>query len=964
MCVAATGLTALAAPIDSDTLVYLSGSKSGGTVVNEATAADALTIGNVWGTYTQYDEVAAATLCDGVAGEAFANTASLGVNSSRVCIRFSDPGRTSYCHGSFTFECVFKTTSTQTDGPYIFYHQGGWMLQFDGTCSKVWLKYPGWTARGGSPVINDGQWHHLAVVQDLAAGVVDFYVDYSLVSRTAVELGASPSNSEIVLGAFRSSDAALSVLNSRYDEVRLTKRALAPGEFLMSEAMREAMIARTRRNDLVIDADTLVYVPFDTFRFVTDHNVARERNASLPVVDMTMRASTRYDAPGMPLYDSPFHDAATLANATSIHFVTNDTGGTYGSSGYLAMTSGLDYLKDDFTLEIFVKADNRSSLLAYAAGGCIYVFDQLAFYLRWEGDGRTRLCAGDWNGPGYTGNIVDGKWHHLAAVWEQERKTFTYYVDHAKFGSYTCANDLSGYAPTALYINTGHWNAGGNYYNGGDMQYDEFRLTRRALKATEFLSQRQYPVDGDTLYYKGFEKRFGGLQIYGDIDLPVKSIVTGNNVQYGGKFESTNTTAAATLHSAAQDGIAYTNASALYIDKLASDTGGVGGGYILTNSAFVATDDFTFETFFKLDRAPTMQSYFLSMIDTCYVYVSTEGKLMSTVSGFSRHAVPGGTNVVDGVWHHLAAVYEKERGVYSVYLDYRLLGSLDGCETLVRSGTSGATEIYIGGFNRMETAQGALFGLSQSFTQVWLDDFRLTARALKPTEFLTAATLATEGPLLYARYETSWTATGDGPYAVAGEPSGAAALTSAARTSWEIRDAQGETLFADAAGLSLAGGTVSYRGNGAFDAESATAEAFVRGRATSPDANVIAFAAANDLSAPVWAVSAGGTVTVRTAADGRTFALSETLADGAWHHLAVSYAPAGGDTAVKVWVDYACAIDATVTGRVGFPSAAGFVLGSEAFTGMIDEFRVSRGVHDAADLLYAAPPRATIFIMR
>ena len=112
-------------------------------------------------------------------------------------------------------------------------------------------------------------------------------------------------------------------------------------------------------------------------------------------------------------------------------------------------------------------------------------------------------------------------------------------------------------------------------------------------------------------------------------------------------------------------------------------------------------------------------------------------------------------------------------------------------------------------------------------------------------------------------------------------------------------------------GLSLAGGTVSYRGNGAFDAESATAEAFVRGRATSPDANVIAFAAANDLSAPVWAVSAGGTVTVRTAAGGRTFALSETLADGTWHHLAVSYAPAGGDTAVKVWVDYDCAIDAT-----------------------------------------------------
>ena len=40
MCVAATGLTALAAPIDSDTLVYLSGSKSGGTVVKITIPAD------------------------------------------------------------------------------------------------------------------------------------------------------------------------------------------------------------------------------------------------------------------------------------------------------------------------------------------------------------------------------------------------------------------------------------------------------------------------------------------------------------------------------------------------------------------------------------------------------------------------------------------------------------------------------------------------------------------------------------------------------------------------------------------------------------------------------------------------------------------------------------------------------------------------------------------------------------
>lgn len=941
-----------ASPVDSDTLVYLSG---GGTS-NEATASGALTVSKGVGSFSQISDVSASTLHDGADGAVFTNEASLAVGGTKSCIQFADGGETPYCRGSYTFECIFRTTSTQSENPYIFRHSGGWMLQFANNCSSIVLWYPGWTLRGQSSTgINDGSWHHLAVVQDIATGKVSFFVDYALVSQTDVDLGSSPSSTDIFLGAFDKS-ANNSLLNSAYDEVRLTKRALAPREFLMNEAV----FVRERRKDAVIDSDTLAYVPFDAARFVFDENVARERNASLPSVNLTVKAATVREASGMSLYSSPLAASTAVENASSLHAATNST---VGSSGYLAMTSGLDYLRDDFTMEIFVRADSLSCLRSHADDP-VYVFDGTAFCLQWGSDGKTSLYDVDavWNLAGSSENLVDGQWHHLAVVWEQDALTLSYYVDHRLLSSYIRSEDMSGYTPTGLYVNNSRWGLEAtSIHTAGDAHFDEFRLTRRALKATEFLSQRRYPVDDGTLYYNSFDMQ----RHVGDVDLPVRSIRVGNYVANGGRQETTNTPVSATLYSAALNGIAFGDNGALYMEKLANDISSVGGGYILTNvPPSFAERSFTYETFFRLDRAPTGQSYFLAYVGVGFVYVNTSGSLCASVKNFSQPLIGGGTNVVDGAWHHLAVVRDQVHGTVGVYLDYRRIGWLEGCASIVADGQTPSSEIYIGGYGRVE-GSGTIYALQNSFTEVWMDELRITGRALKPTEFLALSPFSAD-PLLYARYEGSWAATSPGPYAVDGEPSGAAAFSRQARVSGEIRDAEGNALAADTAGLSLSGGVVTYQANGAFDAESATTEVFIKGRsASSADANVIAFAKMNDVSTPVWSLSADGTFAVHTAADGRTFDLSSSLGmvDGMWHHLAVSYSPTGNDTAVKVWWDYANVLDTTVSGAIDFSSAAGFVLGSDAFTGAMDELRMSVGVLSPADFLHSAPPNGSMIII-
>ena len=93
---------------------------------------------------------------------------------------------------------------------------------------------------------------------------------------------------------------------------------------------------------------------------------------------------------------------------------------------------------------------------------------------------------------------------------------------------------------------------------------------------------------------------------------------------------------------------------------------------------------------------------------------------------------------------------------------------------------------------------------------------------------------------------------------------------------------------------------------------------------------------------------------------------SQSLADGRWHHIAMTFEPDGkGDTIVKVYKDYrpfgqtlAFSGVRLTSGPVGHSCVA---LGN-GFNGYIDEFRVSKGVLDVSEMLHVQKPGMLITI--
>ena len=103
------------------------------------------------------------------------------------------------------------------------------------------------------------------------------------------------------------------------------------------------------------------------------------------------------------------------------------------------------------------------------------------------------------------------------------------------------------------------------------------------------------------------------------------------------------------------------------------------------------------------------------------------------------------------------------------------------------------------------------------------------------------------------------------------------------------------------------------------------------------------------------------------------FPAAAALADR-WRHYAVVFAPSGGDTTVKLFCDHALVKTDTITGTIQIPSPTGGaipILGATtgsssgaAFTGFLDEVRISLGEVAVADMLYAPPPGGTVVFVR
>lgn len=177
--------------------------------------------------------------------------ASNETSSSASAFSLSDIGRTLPME-SFTSEMFFQDIRPNADvaDDYIVHirqvEPSGahvWMLRRKSNGRFVLSYGPNWTNVETSALPYDETWHHEAVVYDKAAHTLTVFLDYVQAAQmTDVTLATQPAdgNGTIYVGTYALNH---NCSDSRFDELRITRRALKPEEFLTKYVQQGTTLA-------------------------------------------------------------------------------------------------------------------------------------------------------------------------------------------------------------------------------------------------------------------------------------------------------------------------------------------------------------------------------------------------------------------------------------------------------------------------------------------------------------------------------------------------------------------------------------------------------------------------------------------------------------------------------------------------------------------------------------------------
>ena len=392
-----------------------------------------------------------------------------------------------FSNSSFTVECFYKTAGTEQYRPFVR-RRGGSNVQFNlgfSASTKVAISAIDTGESGGSKVAGDtvgstdGEWHHAAGVFDSASKIIHIFRDYRLVgtvtySGNLVQEASNPVCIAGVDGSGRSFGGCL-------DEVRITMRALTPGEFLTSGHFDPA-------------TKTLAWVSFD--------NTVDSSVSPYALCDGEVAAGNGGE---MPAY-AAFGDGAERR-------IEDGAGAILRKGDYAALsfqTGVVKYVSNpilplfpDQTIEFFFKAEPsanahnggilRCNARADAStptwGMSFEGSDILKLRCEFLTDAGTVVNSGAnaINGP--TGvTIADGKWHHIAITLAETETNGAHYTTVSVYTDYSATPDWTKTCPGRL-----HYSGDGSVWLGSSKagvmngQVNELRISRGVLPPSEFM---------------------------------------------------------------------------------------------------------------------------------------------------------------------------------------------------------------------------------------------------------------------------------------------------------------------------------------------------------------------------------------------------------------------------------------------------------------------------------------------
>ena len=419
------------------------------------------------------------------------NSAETGRSIHMAVNDYSASARThSATAGDFTMEFFVKTHARPSKTTYLVREicpgSTAWSMYLSSgkdalTCS---LTPQTGSASSLEAVFTQGVWHHVALVVNRTLRSATFYLDGAVVGGVTnfdLKHAAGDVAECLHLSGYSASDSADNLHNLAIDELRITKRALAPQEFLMAGANGTSALEPTRawigfEGDLSVEPRP-------------DEIPAGVKSANAQFSDVVWGNGKIMDGAGNVIRET---------NAHSMWF----SGGS--EKTYFNRNMLIDTDLDSQTVEFFMKAP-KDSATAWA-----YMLRAYTDYAM--GDATNKMCwtigYHDAAGHIYVGAVTsefptksvtkyfedgehdldDGRWHHVAVTFEPDDTTntlVTFYSDYKKCGEPKSINGRLKHIAGEPYMRLGM----GNGFRGW---IDEVRISKGVLTVDQMLHVEKY----------------------------------------------------------------------------------------------------------------------------------------------------------------------------------------------------------------------------------------------------------------------------------------------------------------------------------------------------------------------------------------------------------------------------------------------------------------------------------------
>ena len=593
--------------------------------------------------------------------------------------------------------------------------------------------------------INDSNWHHMAVraTADETAHTasIQLLLDYTVVASGNLNgfYGFHYNNTgnfPFLVGAdlWRSSKSCCFM--GEIAEVRVSDTALAADKLLRPLPAGP------------VDDDTLVYLPMGDSGWFGSPSTSSYKNiyhgilnaaptaAYTPQWLFNTSSSVAYpaiapDAIGESVRNGHLSETG-YADVSSMRFSRALVSGQYQGHVVRIPYENANLANGSFTLEWFFKTDGKvpsgDGINSYT-----FMYNSFAKVMINQSNGKllTRLVKPDGtlsdNYPSVDVEVDDAAWHHYALVYDKAQGAFAAYIDYRKVVSGT----LELITGTSTPFSFGGY---GRQEQGFAGQLDDFRITRRALKANEFLTTRPI-VSHDSLL----------AHFDGDLSTGQDAVLAPDGVggTYGGGAAAPTFVDANRRIDLDGDGKTdHVSTKAISLD---------GGSVVWPHNSLLECRDFTFEWFAKYesladnalllrlgmasDDGTGLISWALYKPGNCLrlgVETSADGFWHNMSRSDKDFATGSAADIADGKWHHWALVAQSNPSATPANTTFRLYKDYEQVGTDLVFNKNGA-----GGVLAFPSTGTALsIGTGGARVKGLIDELRMTPSVLAPEHFM------------------------------------------------------------------------------------------------------------------------------------------------------------------------------------------------------------------------------------